>query len=84
MLMAIMSKDVPEDAQGELQGGISSIMNLTMLLGTVFFSQVFGYFMSPAAPIVSPDIAYFTAAALLALTLGLFLLVDKPKTKKPG
>ncbi len=79
MLMAIMSKDVPEDAQGELQGGISSIMNLTMLLGTVFFSQVFGYFMSPAAPIVSPDIAYFTAAALLALTLGLFLLVDKPK-----
>ena len=79
MLTAIMSKDVPEDAQGELQGGISSIMNLTMLLGTVFFSQIFGYFMSPAAPIVSPDIAYFTAAALLALTLGLFLLVDRKK-----
>ncbi len=84
MLMAIMSKDVPQDAQGELQGGISSIMNLTMLLGTVFFSQIFGYFMSPGAPVVSPNIAFFTAAALLALTFGLFLLVDRPKTKKPG
>ncbi len=72
MLTAIMSKAVPEDAQGELQGGISSIMNVAMLTGTVFFSQIFGYFLRPSAPIVSPDIAFFVAAALLAVALGLF------------
>ena len=42
MMTAMMSKAVPEDAQGELQGGISAVMNISMLAGTVFFAQVFG------------------------------------------
>jgi MFS transporter, DHA1 family, tetracycline resistance protein len=78
MLTAMLSKAVPDDAQGELQGGISAIMNLAMLAGTVFFSQIFGYFMQPAAPIVSPDVAYFTAAGLLVLVLGAFAAM-RPK-----
>lgn len=75
MLTAIMSKAVPENAQGELQGGISSIMSISMLLGTVFFSQAFAYFMSPGAPILSSDMAYFIAAGLLLLTTVLFVSV---------
>lgn len=78
MLTALMSKAVPDDAQGELQGGISSVMNIAMLGGTVFFSQVFGFFMQPDAPVMSPDIAYFVAGGLLALTLCLFL-VTRPR-----
>ena len=31
MLSALMSKAVPEDTQGALQGGISALMNLAML-----------------------------------------------------
>jgi DHA1 family tetracycline resistance protein-like MFS transporter len=73
MLTAIMSKAVPEDAQGELQGGISSVMNLAMLAGTVFFSQVFGFFLSPAAPFQSPSMAFFVAAAIITLPCILFL-----------
>jgi MFS transporter, DHA1 family, tetracycline resistance protein len=78
MLVAIMSKAVPDDAQGELQGGISSVMNIAMLLGTIFFSQIFAYFMEPTAPFQSPDIAYFTAAGLLALVLAMFWML-KPR-----
>ena len=81
MLNAMMSNAVPEDAQGELQGGISSVMSIAMLLGVVFFSQVFGYFMRPDAIIVSPDIAYFIAAALLALSLAMLVLVQRRRTK---
>ena len=73
MLTAIMSRAVPEDAQGELQGGISSVMNLAMLCGTVFFAQVFGFFLSPAAPFQSPDMAFFIAAGVICLPLLLFL-----------
>lgn len=73
MLTALMSKAVPENAQGELQGGISAMTNIAMLLGTVFFAQVFGYFMSPAAPFQSPDVPYYIAGAGLGLTLALFL-----------
>ena len=75
MLVAMMSKAVPDDAQGELQGGISAVMNIAMLFGTVVFSQVFGHFMQPDAAIRSPDIAFYLAAGVLALTLVLFMLL---------
>jgi MFS transporter, DHA1 family, tetracycline resistance protein len=73
LLTSIMSKRVPENAQGELQGGISAVTNIAMLLGTVFSAQVFGYFMSDAAPFQSPNVAYYVAGGGLALTLLLFL-----------
>ena len=74
MLTAMMSKVVPEDAQGELQGGISVVMNVAMLSGTLVFSQVFGHFMRPGAAVQSPDIAFFLAAAVLCVALALFVL----------
>lgn len=69
-LTAMMSRMTPEDAQGELQGGLSSLQNIAMLIGTVFYSQVFGYFMRPDAPMVSPNIGYWIgAAAMVAVTV---------------
>jgi MFS transporter, DHA1 family, tetracycline resistance protein len=77
MLTALMSKEVPENAQGELQGGIGSIMAIAMLAGTVFFSQIFGYFMTPGAPILSPDVSYFVAAMVLAVCLVMFWQIER-------
>jgi DHA1 family tetracycline resistance protein-like MFS transporter len=75
MLTAILTRLAPEDAQGELQGGLSGIMALTMLVGTVFFGQVFGYFMSGTAPITSPDVAYWIASGIIALSVVLFAVI---------
>ena len=83
MLTAMMTRDVPDDAQGELQGGISAVMNVAMLAGTVFFSQIFGYFMQPDAPFQSPNVAYYLAAGGLGLSLVLFLMFVKPDRAKP-
>ena len=79
MLQAMMTRAVPENAQGELQGGISAVMNIAALAGTVFFSQVFGYFLGPAAPFQSPSVAFYIAAGGLVVTLGLYLIVIKPQ-----
>jgi MFS transporter, DHA1 family, tetracycline resistance protein len=67
MLTAILTRLAPEDAQGELQGGLSGIMSLSMLFGTVFFAQVFGFFMGQSAPFRSPDVAFWIAALLVAI-----------------
>ncbi|PZQ99249.1 MAG: ABC transporter permease [Cereibacter sphaeroides] len=75
MLTAMMSKAVPDDAQGELQGGISAVTNLAMLFGTLIFAQVFGRFMAEDAAFRSPDVAYYLASAILFVTLILFLLL---------
>ena len=77
MLTAILSARVPENAQGELQGGISAVTNLAMLAGTVFFAQIFGWFMRPEAVNPSPDAAFFIAGAGLVLTLGVMVLVTR-------
>ncbi len=69
MLTAILSSRVPENAQGELQGGISAITNLAMLAGTVFFAQVFGWFMREGAANPSPDMVFFVAGGGLIVTL---------------
>lgn len=81
MLTAMMTKVVPDDAQGELQGGISAIMNVAMLAGTVFFSQIFGYFMAPGGW-QSADVAFFVAGAGMAVTLAMFLLIVPGEEKR--
>jgi DHA1 family tetracycline resistance protein-like MFS transporter len=70
---------VPEDAQGELQGGISAVTNLAMLFGTVFFAFIFGHFWAEDRAWRSPDMAYWVAAGCLAITTVLFALVTRRK-----
>ena len=82
MLSALMSKAVPEDAQGALQGGISALMNLAMLAGTLFFAQVFGWFLSEAAPFRSTDMAFFIASGVLAVALALFFTNTRASARR--
>jgi DHA1 family tetracycline resistance protein-like MFS transporter len=68
MLTAMMTKEVPEDAQGELQGGLSSLMSVSMLFGTVFYTQLFGYLLQTSGRNFWTGIPYGIAAALMVLT----------------
>jgi DHA1 family tetracycline resistance protein-like MFS transporter len=68
---AIMSKQVPPDQQGELQGGMASLMSLTTILGPLVMTQMLGRFSASGSPIHFPGAAFLLAAtlALVALTL---------------
>jgi MFS transporter, DHA1 family, tetracycline resistance protein len=77
MMVALLSKSVPEDAQGQLQGGLSAVTNIAMLFGTLFYSQLFGYFMRPDAPVVTPVISFFVAGTLLLVALLMFAAVER-------
>ena len=77
LLTALLTKRVPEDAQGELQGGLSAVMNVAMLFGTVFFALIFGHFWAEDRSWRSTDVAFWIAAGCLALTTVLFLLLKR-------
>ena len=77
MLGATMSRAVPETVQGGLQGGIAAVMNLAMLAGTIFFTQIFGWFLVPTMPLAGPDVAFFTAAALVGVAAVWFLALPR-------
>lgn len=82
-LTALMSHEAPEDAQGELQGGIASLQSVGLIIGTVLFTQVFGWFMQPNPIIVSPSVAYFLGGGMMVLTLLYFVSLKpaKPVTR---
>ena len=73
VLTAMATHEAPEDAQGELQGGLSAVMSVSMVLGIVFFAQIFRFFLTDAAPFQSPNVAYFVASAGIFATLMLFV-----------
>ncbi|MEM9170154.1 MAG: TCR/Tet family MFS transporter [Pseudomonadota bacterium] len=50
-LQGIMSRTIPADAQGELQGAIGAVMSVSMVLGPPVMTQVFAAFSEPTAPI---------------------------------
>jgi len=72
-LMGLMSRQIPANAQGELQGGVASLYSLSAVLGPPLMTQLFGYFSSAHARVHFPGAA-FLCAALLAIG-GLSVLV---------
>jgi len=76
LLSAEMTKAVPENAQGELQGGLSAVLNIAQLAGTVFFSHVFALFMRPDYG-TNPSAGFLVAGGGLAATFMLYLWVTR-------
>lgn len=65
ILQSLMSSKVPDNKQGLLQGGLSSIGSITAVFGPLLMTNVFAYFTSEQASI-SFSGAPFVLAALLA------------------
>ncbi|HYD73132.1 MAG TPA: TCR/Tet family MFS transporter [Candidatus Binatia bacterium] len=78
---AIMSKQVPPDSQGELQGGVSSLMSLTTIIGPLLMTQILGRFSGAGAPIYFPGAAFLLAAVLAIFAL---LIVLRAGAKAPA
>ncbi len=72
-LQAMISRGVPDNEQGALQGSLASVGSLTAVVGPLVASLAFGYFISDAAPIKIPGIAFFMGAALTLIALVLVL-----------
>jgi len=70
-LQAMMSHDVADDAQGELQGILSSINALALIISPLIMTSVFAAFTSPRAPVYMPGAPF---AASLLLILAAFML----------
>lgn len=74
-LRSIMSAALPDNAQGELSGAISSLASLVAIIAPLFMTQLFGYFTSERAPFHFPGAPFVTAAFLCLIALGVFGLV---------
>jgi MFS transporter, DHA1 family, tetracycline resistance protein len=77
-ISALMSRELGPERQGELQGGLASLMGLSSIVGPFILTQVLGYFSAPNAPIYFPGAA-FLVAALLGAVCFVLLVHRRPR-----
>lgn len=80
-LQSYMVGKVPADEQGELQGGLTSLVSVTTIIGPLLMTSTFYYFTSEGAPFQFAGSAFFLGGIfmLLSFFIALYLLVSKPR-----
>ena len=76
-LQGIMSRRVSDDAQGELQGAITSVTSIAMIPAPMIMTGVFAMFGTPDAAIYAPGAPFLLSAGLMMLALFVFLRVPR-------
>lgn len=67
----LISRHVPADEQGAVQGALSSLGSVTGILGPPLATGLFGWFVSERAPFPLPGAPFFLSAALTAAAIAL-------------
>lgn len=68
-LQGIMSNAIPPTEQGELQGGFTSLMSLTSIIGPLLMNSVlFPYFTGPETPVYLPGAPMLVGALLTVIS----------------
>lgn len=73
-MQGLMANRIPDDAQGELQGAISSLSSLSFVLTPPLMSQIFFTYTEPGGDIFFPGAPFLAAAGFSALAVIPFLI----------
>lgn len=74
-ISALMSRLVPDNSQGELQGAVNAGNSLSAILGPIIATQLFAFFTtSESTPIYFPGAPFFTAGIMVLASGALFYL----------
>ena len=82
-LQGIISQEVPPNEQGELQGGLTSLMSATTIIGPPMMTTLFAYFTSKNAPVQFAGAPFMAGAVLMLLSTILVIRSFKNVKTKP-
>ncbi|WP_040626517.1 TCR/Tet family MFS transporter [Mucilaginibacter paludis] len=66
-LQGIITAEVPANEQGELQGGLTSLVSLTSIAGPFIMTTLFAYFTGKNAPLQFPGAPFMLGAICMLL-----------------
>lgn len=81
-LQGMMSKAVSDDAQGELQGALTSVSAVAMIPAPLIMTAVFATFGTPDSIVYVPGAPFFLGSVIMAIALLVFLRTA-PATRAP-
>jgi DHA1 family tetracycline resistance protein-like MFS transporter len=67
-IQGYISSSVPPNAQGEVQGGLTSLMSLSAIIGPLLMTQSFYYFTKPNRFFQFPGAPYIIGSVLMLLS----------------
>jgi DHA1 family tetracycline resistance protein-like MFS transporter len=70
-LQGIMSNSVPRNAQGELQGAMSSLTALATIISPLVMTQVFSFFTDDSAPVYLPSAPFLLSAVAVVVAISI-------------
>lgn len=86
-MQGIATSQIGSTQQGELQGGIASVMSLCSIMSPPVMTQTFAWFTSSDAPLYFPGAPFALAGVLIVLALLLYLrttaTLDIPREPVP-
>ncbi len=65
----VMAGVVPPNAQGELQGGFTSLMSLTSIFGPILMNNLYAFFTKPGSEVYFPGAAMLLGAVLTVVSV---------------
>ena len=68
-IQSIITAQVPANEQGELQGGLTSVLSITNIIGPVLMTGLFSYFTKPESPVHFAGAAFFLGGIFMAVSL---------------
>lgn len=67
-LQSLVSNQVPDNAQGNLQGALTGMVSITAIIGPILSSSVFAYFIGESSPYYFPGAPYLLSAFILVIS----------------
>ena len=77
---AMMSRRIPPDQQGELQGFNGSLAALSILFAQVVYNNALAYFTSDATPTYFPGVPFLIATFIAVIALAALTLLPRAKS----
>lgn len=81
-LQALMSGATPQDQQGELQGVVTALNALAMILAPLVMTSVFGYFTGPSAPFYWPGAPFALSAVVMVAVVAIFVAAPRERARR--
>lgn len=69
-VQGLLSKAVPANEQGMLQGGLASLNSVTTMVGAPIATGLFAFFISSSAPFALPGVSFFVGSGFMLVALG--------------
>jgi len=82
-LQGLISQEVPPNEQGELQGGLTSLMSATTIIGPPLMTSLFAYFTSKSAPVQFAGAPFMMGGVLMLLSTILVIRSFRTVKKQP-